>query len=146
MHGINGNVAVHLSQRLAIVGDVGVYRATTILSTKHYLTLATYMFGPRVYLKRNRTIGESTRTFNPWGQFLIGGAHADGTLAGTASRSSNGLSFSVGGGVDLNIQRYMAWRIAQPEFIHTTIPNGVNDRQNNFRLMTGIVFRLGQQH
>ena len=147
MNGFNGNVAWHVKPAIALVGELGVTHASNIFPAGHDLTLTSYLFGPRFYYMRKSAAGElqPPHAFTPFGQFLIGGAHASGSLSGSSSGSSNGFAFATGGGIDLGLSRRLAWRMFQTEWLHTGIPNGVNDRQNNFRFITGLVIRLGQR-
>lgn len=52
---------------------------------------------------------------------------------------------ALGGGLDVNLARHVAYRVFQTDYLLTLLPNGTNDRQNNFRFSTGIVFRFGRE-
>lgn len=51
---------------------------------------------------------------------------------------------AVGGGLDLRVSRHFSVRPVQAEYFLTKIPDGLNNRQNNFRLSAGIVYRFGR--
>jgi hypothetical protein len=54
------------------------------------------------------------------------------------------LVMTAGGGVDIRASRHFSIRPVQAEYLLTKIPDGLNDRQNNFRFGTGVVFRFGR--
>jgi outer membrane protein OmpA-like peptidoglycan-associated protein len=98
--------------------------------------LVTYLFGPRLnWRKFDR--------FVPFGEFLIGGAHAGSQITGDKSQYT--FALAAGGGVDLVLWKHLAWRFAQVDYLMTNFtgsglnPNG---RQNNIRLASGIVLRF----
>ena len=49
----------------------------------------------------------------------------------------------MGGGLDLKLTRHLALRLIDADYLLTLLPNGINSRQNNVSLSTGVVFRLG---
>lgn len=50
---------------------------------------------------------------------------------------------TAGGGVDVRISRHISFRPVETEYFLTKTPDGLNNRQNNFRLGVGIVLRFG---
>ena len=137
-HGGSASVAYNFNRWVGVFGDFGSVHSGNVNSSATDLTLTTYLFGPRFsYRKYER--------FTPFGQFLLGGAHARGSLLlnTVGSNSANSVAVGLGGGLDVNVYRRFAVRAFQFEYLHTTLPNGVNDRQNIFRFTFGVVFRLG---
>jgi hypothetical protein len=49
---------------------------------------------------------------------------------------------TAGGGIDLKVSRHVSVRPVQAEYFMTKIPDGLNNRQNNFRFGAGVVFRF----
>src|SRR5215813_9934488 len=99
--------------------------------------LTTYLFGPRLNLRR-------FDHFVPFAEFLLGGAHAGQQLTGDKGQSA--FALAAGGGVDVVITKYLAWRFAQLDYLMTNFSGtgvGGNARQDNFRLGSGIVLRFG---
>jgi hypothetical protein len=47
--------------------------------------------------------------------------------------------------VDIQVTKLIAIRPVQAEYFLTTIPDGLNNRQNSFRFSAGVVFRLGKK-
>ena len=88
------------------VAEFSAQRAGNINSTGEDLTLFSYLFGPRYTLRK------SDRSA-PFGQVLLGGAHASGTfepsLAG-GSGSFNSFSMVAGGGLDISLNSHIGFR------------------------------------
>ena len=55
----------------------------------------------------------------------------------------NAFAMATGGGLDVKISPHAALRLFQADYLFSKFRNGVNDRQNSFRLTAGLVFRLG---
>jgi hypothetical protein len=107
-----------LSNRLGFVGEFSTaYGSGT--------SAQTLLFGPEISIRRR---------FSPFGHILVGGAHLS-----QGPWSSGSFATEVGGGVDLNVEGKISWRLAEfdylPTYFHQT-------RQDNFRLGTGLVFRF----
>ena len=82
--------------------------------------------------------------FVPFAHFLLGGAHSGTEMTGTGRQSS--FAIAAGGGVDMVLTKYLAWRVAQLDYFMTNFSGpavGGNARQDNFRAGTGVVFRFG---
>lgn len=91
----------------------------------------TYTFGPQLSLRANKG-------YTPFVHALIGGDHATASFAGVTG-SGNGMALLAGGGVDININQYMAFRgSADWMMLHS---NGTTSSKN-FRMPIGIVFKF----
>lgn len=137
-HGGSASLAYNFNRWIGVFGDFGSVHSGNVNSSATDLTLTSYLFGPRFsYRKYER--------FTPFGQFLLGGAHAGGSLLlnTVSSNSANSAAVGLGGGLDVSVYRRFAIRAFQFEYLHTTFPNGVNDRQNIFRFTFGVVYRFG---
>jgi hypothetical protein len=126
--GLNGWAAavhLHLHPFLGAEGEVAEYglgAASSIPRT------TTYLFGPRV------TVGAARVHLFVHG--LIGGEHSsspDGSISG------NALAFALGGGVDIPIIPFFAWRVSG-DYLRapTQYPSGGTPARFN----TGLVFRF----
>jgi outer membrane protein OmpA-like peptidoglycan-associated protein len=65
-------------------------------------------------------------------------------MTGTGTQSAYALA--TGGGVDMVLNKNLAWRVAQLDYLRTNFSGpalGANARQNNFRVGTGLVLRFG---
>ncbi len=146
MNGGSASLAWNLDQRFAVVGDIGAVHASDFLISGHGLTITSYLVGPRYYYHRKSAGGERQwYKPNPYGQVLVGGAHASGLLFGTSGGSANAFAMKIGGGVEMPLTRRIILRPAQAEYFLTKFPNGGNDRQNNFLFGAGMVICFGQR-
>lgn len=141
MHGGNAWFAYSFTRSFAVVAEVGSQRASDLNGSGEDLTLTSYLFGPRFSWHRSGH-------FAPFGQVLLGGAHASGSFATDGSGfagSSNAFALIAGGGLDIGIARHFAIRAFEADYYRTQFANGFNDRQNNLRLGAGVIFRFGER-
>jgi hypothetical protein len=132
-NGGGGQLEFNANNWLGIVGDLSGYGVT---DTSSHLVgwVMPYLFGPRINLRHGRV--------TPFAQALFGGILASNRIGDLGSE--NNFAMSAGGGLDIKVSRIISIRPVQAEYFLTTIPNGLNDRENNFRFSTGIVFRFGR--
>jgi outer membrane protein OmpA-like peptidoglycan-associated protein/opacity protein-like surface antigen len=155
LHGGSESLAFNLNKYFGIVADLGAFESD-------HLTLGGvppinvhadggafgYMFGPRLSFRSGR--------ITPFAQYLLGGLYATrvklpgctGGAACTALPSENAFAMTAGGGVDVTLTRHIAWRAFQAEYMFTRFRDPISStgqtvRQNDVRLSTGIVFRMG---
>lgn len=135
-----GWAAYNFVPRLAVVGEVGSWYAGDIDHTGASLNLTSFTAGVRYSWHRGRRIA-------PFGQVLLGGAHASGALTPTASglpSSANAFAMTAGGGVDVELMRHWTARLVQVDYFLTTFDNSGNDHQNNLRVGVGVAFHPGK--
>ena len=139
MNGGTGWFAYNLFPNLAVIGEIGGEYASNIDHTSADLTLTSFLGGVRY----------SRRWFEemaPFGQLLLGGAHASGVLTPTSSGrsgSANAFAMVAGGGMDLEMSRHWKVRLIEVDYFLTRFDNGGNDHQNNLRVSLGVAYRLG---
>ena len=134
-HGGGGSAAGNLNSYFGVVGEFSGCKVTGLASGVSSHTF-TYLFGPRLTY---RTQGK----FEPFGEFLFGGAH-DSASAGGTTVSDNAFAMALGGGLDYKATRSVAIRLGQFDYLYTKFDNGPGaQHQNNFRLQAGVVFRFG---
>jgi opacity protein-like surface antigen len=138
LHGGNGSIAYNAKPWVSVVADFGGYNQGFVPSSRNSGTLATYLFGPRVSY---RHFGR----FTPFGQVLIGAAHANRFVFSTAG-TQNAYAMTAGGGVDFQLFNHFAIRAFQSEYLLTRFAVGTlikrNQTENNLRVSTGFVFRF----
>jgi outer membrane immunogenic protein len=136
LNGGSANVAFNANRWLSGVADFGGYHAGNVLNSGVDGTLSTYLFGPRVSLRKYAR-------FTPFAQALFGVAHASASIEG-ASGSANAFASAFGGGLDVNLSRHFAVRPFQVDYLLTRFKEATPDRQtqNNLRVSTGVVFRF----
>lgn len=126
------------SSGLSIVGEVASQHASNIGGSGEDLTLTSFLAGPRYsYLHIKRVV--------PFGELLLGAAHADGSLSPENSGingSSNAFAMVAGSGLDVPVTKRISIRAVRADYYLTRFANGVNDHQNNLRISAGIVVRI----
>ena len=119
---LNGN----LSDSLGITADfAAAYKSSGGVSFRNY----TYTFGPVLSLRANKA-------YTPFVHALLGGDHASAGFAGF-SGSVNGFALMAGGGVDANLTRRLAFRVAQADWLLVHGSGGTSSK--NVRISTGLV-------
>jgi peptidoglycan-associated lipoprotein len=139
LNGGGGSLAYYFSHSLAAVADINSGHSSNIGIGTSDLTLTSYVFGPRYYW-------HSHAKTTPFAQVLLGGAHANNSLAlRVAGRqvSSDAFAAKIGGGVDLPLNQRFALRPFEANYYLTHFSNGINDHQNNLQLGAGVIFRFG---
>ena len=97
----------------------------------------TYLFGPRVNFRK-------FDHFVPFVEVMFGPAHSGAQLNGTGGQST--FAMVAGGGIDVVLTKYIAWRFFQADYLMTNFNGPLVDpsgRQNNFRIGSGLVLRWG---
>ena len=131
-NGASGQLEFDATRWLGIVADLAGYAvARTGFATTHQVS---FLFGPRANLRRGR--------LTPFAQVLFGGVWAEDAIV-LGSKTAFGMT--AGGGLDFKLSRHIAIRPLQAEYFLTKFPDGLNNRQNNFRYSAGIVFRFGEK-
>jgi len=154
LNGGSASIAFNMNRYLGLVGDFGGFDDTKLQITGAGAnppraadasgTAYTFMAGPRLSFRHRVT---------PFAQVLFGGIHASevtlsnctGVLC-TPLPSENAFAMTAGGGIDLRLQRHLAFRIVQAEYLMTNFANlstGNRDTQNDIRLSSGLVFGFG---
>jgi outer membrane immunogenic protein len=119
-----------------VVADLGGFYATSIGNGSFAGGVFTYLFGPRVNVRRGRV--------TPFTQALFGGVRTTDGIA-QSTGAENNFAMTAGGGIDFKVSRHVSVRPIQVEYFMTKIPDGLNNRQNNLRVGAGVVLRLGQK-
>jgi opacity protein-like surface antigen len=130
-HGGGGSAAWNANSYLGVVGEFSGCKVTGLPSGASAHTL-TYLFGPRLTYR-------GSGGFEPFGEFLFGGAHSS-ISGGGATATDNAFAMAIGGGADYKMTSSVAIRLAQFDYLYTKFGN---THQNNFRVQAGIVFRFG---
>jgi peptidoglycan-associated lipoprotein len=119
--------------------DASLENTNNINGVGYGLTLSTFTAGPRIKFPAKKM-----RIF---GQALFGVAHGSGTQfpqssSNTLLHSANSFALDLGGGVDLPLSRRLSLRFLQADYVRTSLPNNVNNWQNNLRLSAGLTLRF----
>jgi outer membrane immunogenic protein len=139
-NGGSGSIAWRLDSNMSLLAEAAGAHAGNIDASGISPTLTTYLFGPRYNLNGFHHVV-------PFGNLLLGVAHeSSGYFPGTpASTSASVFALSTGGGIDVPVGQHFSIRPIEAEYLLTRFPNGINGRQNNIRLTSGLVFRFGHR-
>jgi hypothetical protein len=129
--GGGGQLEYNPNNWLGAVGDLNGYLVTKGTPLAGAFS---YMFGPRINLRRDK--------ITPFAQVLFGGIVATSGIGHPGD--TNAFATAAGGGLDVKVSRHVSIRPVQAEYFLTKFPDGLNNRQNNFRFSAGIVFRFGR--
>jgi hypothetical protein len=126
-NGWNAGGEAKITCMFAIAGEVsGVYNTPPGSNTR--VNIYDYLFGPRIFWPNSSMV-------TPFGEVLLGGAHAS-----SGSYSNNAFGAAFGGGVDVGITHSLAIR-GRVDYLLTEFGN--NTHQNNTNVSVGVVFRFG---
>lgn len=132
LNGGSATASVNMNHWLGVVGDVGVYDGSPGIPG---LIGQTYMAGPRFSYRRwGRLI--------PFGEGLIGGAHANTTNGGFLG-ARNAFAAGGGAGGDLTLDR--AGRFALRGELDALNFHAAGINTGAARVSAGLVFRLGKK-
>jgi len=130
-----------VSGRYAFVFDATIVHGSNISPGNVGVTLDAFTAGGRY---RPLPLAR----WNPFGEALVGVAHAGGGLVSgdTPAARDPGLLFAanIGGGLDRRLDRHWSLRLFEADYLVTTFRNGVNDHQNNLRVSAGLVYRFSK--
>jgi opacity protein-like surface antigen len=122
LNGWNASLAGNVSKSFGLMADFsGHYKSGSNL----YL----FLFGPKFASYTNRTITPSLHV-------LFGGARAGN------GGSETTFAMALGGGIDVNVHKKLALRLAQADYVLTRFGD---DNQNNVRLSFGLTLRFGSK-
>jgi outer membrane immunogenic protein len=134
LNGGSATLLVNITAAWSGVADFELAHAGNVNNTGQNITIFNYLFGPRYSYR-------SSSRFVPYGQALLGGAKEDVNIDFAINRNAFGVS--AGGGVRTQIKPRFGVTIVQADWVYTRIPNAVNNRQNDIRIVTGVTFNFG---
>jgi outer membrane protein OmpA-like peptidoglycan-associated protein/opacity protein-like surface antigen len=157
LNGGSTSIAFNFNRHLGLVGDFGGFddseirlanagtNSSSVVDSSG--TAYTYLFGPRLSFRSHERV-------TPFAQALFGGIHASAVTASSGCTGAgcmvlpveNSFAMTAGGGLDVKVSHHFAIRLVQAEYLMTRFENhatGASASQNDMRLSSGIVFRLG---
>lgn len=128
-NGFNVAVNGNFNEWFGLAFDLGsAYQSSGGVSTNNY----TFTFGPVLALRAHKA-------YTPFVHLLAGGDHASAAISGFSAGAS-GFALLAGGGVDANINRRLAVRVAQADWMLVHGSGGTSSK--NLRLSFGVVFKF----
>ena len=141
LNGGSAEAQYRFTRHLAALADFSAGQRSGITPDGYSLTQFTYTAGLRYFPLR------PAARLRPFAEASIGGAHAGGTLSPSRSGvggSSNAFALQAGGGLQVRVGHRITLQPIQADYLFTTFSNTMNNRQNDLRLSSGILFRLGR--
>jgi opacity protein-like surface antigen len=130
LNGWNASLAFNAPKIVGVVADFGgAYGTVDGIDTKAH----TFLFGPKFAVRKEKV--------TPFVQALFGVMNLKSSISGLGSASENDFAMALGGGLDFNMGKKIAIRVA-PDYLLT---RSEGESFNNFRLSAGIVFKLGNR-
>jgi len=127
-NGWNAAFTANLSQWLGVTADVsGAYKSFSGVSVKQH----NFLFGPTVSYKQAEKV-------KPFAHVLFGVSHAGAGFSGVGA-SDNAFAMAFGGGVDVPVNKHVAVRVGQFDYLLTRFGG---DSQNNMRFSTGLILKF----
>jgi hypothetical protein len=169
-NGGSGQLVYNFNKWVGAVMDMGAVHNGNISEVHLDSTFTHYMFGPRVSIRKHSRV-------TPFFQFLMGGVHAGtskqldvtippqptnpifipgqgevpvqgGQVSLRAVHSQTAFGFSLGGGFDIKINKYVSFRPVSLEWYFARLQNIrtlTDNNQQNLRYSTGFNFTFGAQ-
>jgi len=131
--GGGGSLVINATHGISIVADVAATHANNVDATTQNITILNYLAGPRYSYR-------AFRHFTPYAQALFGGSNELSNYASV--QNVNAFTADGGLGVSTVLTRRIGWTIVQADYIYSRLPNASNNRQNDLRVATGIIFRF----
>jgi opacity protein-like surface antigen len=142
LNGWNVSMAVNAKRWLGFVSDFsGHYGRERFFNAggeiKRDQAVHTFLFGPRFSFRNSSRV-------TPFAQALFGGVHGrnEGDTFINPPSSQTAFGLAAGGGLDIKVNDTLAFRVVQADYL---LGNFKGNRQNNARLSTGLVFRIGSK-
>lgn len=141
MSGGSGELAIPIWRNFSAVGEANGEHTGNIPNLNVGLSLMTGLGGLRMRVPTHTL-------FQPYAQAMFGGVHGfDGYFPAPVGKlpTSYDTSFAmaIGGGVDLAVSRHIWIRVVQADYHYSELRNVRGNRQNQFRIGAGVVFRGG---
>lgn len=128
-----GSGAAYLKASFGIVGEFSACKFTGLPSGVNAHAMS-FLFGPKLYFHAHGRI-------NPFVQGLFGSDRFSAGFTGVGSGSNNAFAMAFGGGADITMTHNVSLRAVQFDYVYTHFGGA---SQNNFRLQSGIVWRIGR--
>lgn len=137
--GLNGggiSASLVITPRWSAAAEVSGGHETSGPLTGNSLTLVSYLAGAKYQLLSPGD--RHLRRTQPFGQVLLGEAHAGGGIAG-AGDGTYAFASRMGGGLDVLVGPHLKWRVAQVDYYLTRFANAGNSQQNNLLVAGGLL-------
>lgn len=132
LNGWNASLTGYFNRYLGLTADFsGAYGSPEFLGVPIHTKYHTFMVGP-VFRLANPS------PFTPYVHALAGGARLNGEVSGS-SASETDAAWAVGGGLDLDMGRFLSLRLGQIDYLQSRVSSTT---QNNIRYSGGVVIKF----
>ncbi len=144
LNGFGVSVAGNFHKNIGIVAEFGGHYGSSRFEIDEFslegdTDVYSYVFGPRFsYRAKSATVFAHALFGGARVSFDINATIPGGTIR--ASGSDTGFAMAIGGGIDVNAGKRVAFRAVQADYAPTRF-SGIWD--HNLRLQVGIVFKIG---
>jgi hypothetical protein len=135
MNGGGSNLVINMPHGFSLIADVTAAYANKVDGTTQNISILNFMGGARYSYR-------TTKRWTPYVQILVGSSEEFSNVAYIGGEKA-ALAVSGGGGVSRVLSRHFAWNVVEADYVYSQLPNAKNDVQNDLRLSTGIVLRIG---
>ena len=140
MSGGTGEIAIPIWRNFSAVAQVNGQRTGNIPDFNVGLSLLNGLGGLRMRVPTHTLL-------QPYGQALFGGVHGfdsyfPAPVGKLPTSYDTSFAMAIGGGVDLAVSRHIWIRAVQADYHYSELRNLQGNRQNQFRIGAGIVFRV----
>jgi len=129
-NGWDGSLSAYFNKFIGVTGDFNGSYGTVQGANVH---LYSYSGGPVVAFREGK--------LNPFVHVLFGGTHVGVSNCSGSNCSQNGFTTLFGGGVDVKVNRAVAVRLAEFDYVYYHFSN-LTTSNDNVRITTGIVARF----
>jgi hypothetical protein len=142
LSGVDTTLTADFSHHLGVTADFTYAKASDVLSTGHHADVLSYLAGPVFYPTQHRKMTTYVRG-------LIGASRVTGVVPYNGDYYETGyvnkLAWALGGGVEYQVSRSVAFR-SGGDYFHTEFfaLGGAIRGQNNIRAVCSVVYVLWQ--
>ena len=141
LNGWNASITGNVNHWFGVVADFsGHYGTPSILGVGLETQVHSFLFGPRFTYRHSERI-------TPYVHALFGASHLRFNVPLIPMETTDtAFAMALGGGMDVKVREHVAIRLAQVDYFMTRFsPFSILESQNNIRISTGLVFRLGSR-
>ena len=139
MSGGHGGVSIPVWHNFSAVVETGGHTTSNIPRFNTGLSLFYGMGGVRLRVANHTH-------YQPFGQALFGGVHGfdsyfPAPVGKLPTSYDTSFALTIGGGLDIPVSKHIWIRAVQADYFYSQLRNLQGDRQNQFRIGAGVLFR-----
>jgi hypothetical protein len=131
------DVAIPLLPHLSAQVELAGLTVNRVPASTRGLSELTLLAGPRYTVPLRHASVSAHALFG-----AVRGFDADFVSGANRVDTSTSFAMTLGGALELPLNRRLSVRIAEVDWLQTNLPNGTGDRQRNIRVGAGVVFHV----